>query len=119
MLLQAESVTSCAAARRMAVTAVSCNLCAIKSRLLSFELHQVRVVPCAGDVATLAPRAGLATCSAPRRELRTHQCALLLVDELHCAELSTFSSAYGLVQVSSSTAADSAVALHVTRTCRL
>ena len=37
VLLQAESVTSCAAARRMAVTDGSCSLRGINSRLLGFK----------------------------------------------------------------------------------
>ena len=37
MLLQAESVTSCAAVRRMAVTDGSCSLPGINNRLLGFK----------------------------------------------------------------------------------
>ena len=115
LLLHTESVTPCAAARRMAVTDVSSNFSATNNRLLSFEYIMSASSAAMQTVQLLRvqPNWWLAACRVG--SCAQTVCAVWLVDELHYKQLRTISFAYGPVLVSRSTAADAAVALYVTR----
>ena len=83
--------------------------------LAELEVHHRRVLLRARRCASPAPRLGLVFGSVLSRELRSGERTGNEVMEMHCEQLGTISSAYGLVLVSRTTAVELAVRLYVTR----